>query len=149
MDLNALAIEAVEVEAKQQGQAGYGLSVTCHPDERDDMIIENRNRASCLVRPYPTCSSCPHSTFTLVFKTRESRSELVACPRWNSPEDRMMDKAPSKYVATEVATCRSTPFDFCVSCPSVAHVAFIGADKTSDGWYGRWNRLKEEQSDEE
>jgi hypothetical protein len=149
IDWNSLAAEVVALDEKQQGSAGHGLSVQCSPDSRDSMIVESASRTNCLLRPYPTCSACPHSTFTLVFKPRETKLEQVACPRWAEETDRLGSKAPSSYITTEAATCQDSPFPFCVSCPSVTNVARSGADKRLPGWYGRWNRLRKEEFEDE
>ena len=131
-------------EEPRETEAGkHGLTVTCRPDTDDPQVVQQQGRASCLFRPYEACHSCPHSTFVLAFEAnKEARLEQVACPRWESRGGREQGKPPDKYVATEVATCRAAPFEFCSSCPSREAVAALGANKKNAGWYGRWSRLK-------
>lgn len=123
------------------------LTVECHPEPNDFLIAQRQNRAVCLFRPYPGCPTCPHSSFVLAFNPdRDSRFEVVACPRW-AQGARETGQPPEKYVATERSTCAARPFGFCSDCPSEREVADVGADKKNAGWYGRWKRLKKEDPD--
>lgn len=113
--------------------------------------MQMQSRVICLTRPYQACSVCPHSMFTLIFKSQpDDPYDVVACPRWSDTPMKQNGEAPTSYVPVEVATCRQRPFDFCTSCPSRDQVLDIGADKHLDGWYGRWKRfVSDDQEDDE
>jgi hypothetical protein len=122
-----------------------GLFVSCRPYPEDPGVVEQRERAVCLHRPYPGCPYCPHAVFTLYFPERPRRYDLVACPRWVSPTERVKDVDPNYYKHVELALCESKPFEFCCSCPSIQKVQSVGADKYAEGWYGRWRRYNKER----
>lgn len=127
-----------------------GRFVHCHPVPEDPEIVEQRHRASCLLKLRPQCHTCPNSRFTLLFDTPEKKSEQVMCPRWKKDGDRHAGEPPKEYVVTEIATCKERPFDFCGSCPSREELQELHVDKTKDGWLARWNRFrKEEESDDD
>ena len=131
------------------GVLGTGHLVQCFPVLEDREVVQIQNRAVCLIRPHDACGSCPHSTFTLAFDVlkKVERLSLVSCPRWESERDRRHGSTPDHYVPVEEATCEEKPFHFCASCPSKREVQESGGDKSKEGWYGRWNRLKEFEDD--
>lgn len=132
------------------GVLGEGHHVECRPDPIDRSITQAQNRTACLTRPYASCSICPHSVFTLVFKAQpDDPYDVVACPRWRDAAAKQEGESPSSYVPVEVATCRQRPFDFCTSCPTRDQVSDIGADKHRDGWYGRWKRFVSDEMEDE
>lgn len=130
---------------RRTGVLGDGKIVLCHPVLEDPGIQEMKGRATCLSRPHDHCGMCKHSTFSLIFRvdTRERLGQVVACPKWlKGMVDRIDGKPPDRYEPTEVSTCKNMPYEFCPSCPSAETVAKFSANKAKDGWYGRWNRLK-------
>jgi hypothetical protein len=146
-----MMFDLVALAAQQDRGQETGLTVTCHPVLDDPTVIERQHRAVCLVKPYVACGSCPNSRFTLLFKgDRTERFTRVACPRWESEDQRMRGEAPAKYVTTEEATCQSKPFPFCVSCPSRKELQEkYGADKTKEDWFGRFKRLRQAEFEDE
>lgn len=138
---------------KMTGQLGNGLVVLCRPTA-DPEVVQQQPRAMCLKKPYFNCHTCPHSSFTLVFKKKERavieecRRQLVLCPRW---EDRgyVHEKVPDSYVSVEEATCELMPFDFCRDCPAVSELVALGIDKAQEGWYSRWKRFTKEEEEED
>ena len=147
---NTLLEETDEEKKDRQwrtGVIGNGTQVWCQPYPLDPSVGQSQHRAVCLTRPYPACSTCPHSTFTAVFNsTPQDPYDLIACPRWRGGErDRMDGKAPDSYVPVERVLCSQRPFLFCPSCPSSEVLVDIGADKVRAGWYGRWRRFTHEE----
>jgi hypothetical protein len=144
-------MEEDEVERQEReavsGVLGTGHMVRCHPNPEDPEIVQIQSRVVCLTKPHTACPTCPHSLFTLAFNSnrKTERFCLVSCPRWASESERMHGTPPESYVSVEEATCEARPFNFCTSCPSRVDVLKSGADKTKQGWYGRWNRLKESE----
>jgi hypothetical protein len=127
------------------GQLGNGINVSCRPDPYDPNIIQIQHRAVCLRRPYAGCFTCPHQAFTLVFRAQPyDPYEIIACPRWRTPADRIAGESPATYVPVERATCSKRPYDFCPSCPTKEAVEDFDADKVRPGWYGRWHRIMKE-----
>lgn len=137
-------------ERQQRTEAiGNGLTVICRPIPEDPEVTEVKHRVVCMTKPYPSCHSCRHGNFTLVFNvTPNARYERVLCPRWASQTDRLKGGQP-EYVVTEVATCGEKPFEFCPSCPSRGDLQKLDIDKTKDGWYSRWRRFREEELEDE
>jgi hypothetical protein len=133
------------------GVMGNGIIVWCRPDLLDSSVEQQQHRSVCLTRPYRACHGCPHSTFTLVFKSQpQDPYELLSCPRWRSGEgDRLKGSAPDTYVPVERALCYQRPYQFCTVCPSSDVLRDIGADKVSPGWYGRWRRFTKDDEFEE
>jgi hypothetical protein len=146
-------MEEDEEQSKERQRAtgviGNGTMVWCQPNVFDPTIGQVQHRSVCLTRPYASCRTCPHVSFTLVFKSvPEDPYELLACPRWRDGErGRLSKKPPDDYVQVERAFCRSKPFNFCPSCPSSDLLVDIGADKVRPGWYGRWHRFTSEDDD--
>lgn len=120
------------------------LTVLCTPDLNEPDVTEQQHRVVCLTKPYSTCLTCKNSTFSLLFKSDSTvRFQQVACPRWEDERRRLNGEPPERYVATEEATCEGRPFSFCSSCPSRAVLKEkYSADKTKEGWFGRWKRLR-------
>ncbi len=146
--------ESEEERDRRQQQTGVlsnGLKVVCFPNLDDPMVSEIQHRAVCLTRPYSACEACCHATFTLIFKKdRTEKFIQVACPRWDSEQARILGLAPDFYVPTEEATCDTRPFSFCSSCPSRQTLEVeYGTDKMKDGWFGRWNRLRRKEFEDE
>lgn len=145
---DTLAEELNEVRRQRERQTGVfgsGLMVLCKPNPFDEPdVAEVQSRVVCLGRPYVGCGACSHSKFALIFKNdrKEESLRVVACPRWKNLMDRLDRKAPEEYVMTELGTCEKQPFEFCPSCPSAESVEKYGADKSKDGWYGRWDRFR-------
>lgn len=130
---------------RRTGVTGSGKIVLCHPDIEDIQVQEMKSRVVCLTRPYGHCGSCSHSSFSLVFRvdTRERLGQVVACPKWDKGlVGRLQKQPPDRYEPTEVSTCKKQPYEFCPSCPSAETVAKFSANKAKEGWYGRWNRFK-------
>lgn len=130
---------------KLTGVFGNGMTVLCRPAPIEEPeVAEVRSRVVCLVRPYKGCSMCTHADFTLVFRNdrREEKQVQVACPRWANRLDMFDNKSPDSYEMVEMRTCDERPFPFCTSCPSRENVEKYGADKTKEGWFGRWHRLR-------
>lgn len=127
------------------------VTVTCHPDLNDREVVERQHRAVCLVKPYVACETCPNSRFKLLFKKdKTERLAQVSCPRWESEALRMKGEMPTNYAVAEEATCSSKPFPFCASCPSRQELKDkYSADKTKEGWYGRWRRLHQLEFEDE
>jgi hypothetical protein len=125
---------------------GNGTMVWCQPYPWDPTIGQQQHRAACLLRPYPGCSTCPHQSFTLIFRSQpQDPYELLACPRWrNGEKDRLAGQPPDTYVPVERAFCYQRPFPFCSVCPESEQLVDIGADKVRPGWYGRWHRFTTE-----
>jgi hypothetical protein len=148
---DTLEEEGEEERRERQGATGVlgnGSSVSCRPDLYDPNIIQIQHRAVCLRRPYEACHSCPHLVFTLVFRAVPyDPYEIVACPRWRSPADRIKGESPASYVPVERVMCSQRPFDFCPSCPTQDVLVDLGADKVRPGWYGRWQRIMKEMSE--
>lgn len=142
-------LSLVEIEKKEEAKVGNakdGLTVECRPELNDPEIVQRQSRVMCLIKPYPACYSCQHSSFTILFKTdKEERYEQVSCPRWSNAAGRVKGESPDGYVSVEAATCSEMPFEFCPSCPSRKNVATTGADKSVPGWYGRWNRISKQE----
>lgn len=138
--------EETTVRQRQTGVLANGHTVMCHPTGEED-VVEPKHRVVCLVRPYPSCSGCQHSKFTLVFNA-DSKAHLqqVKCPRWKNDGDRIKGAKP-EYVTTEIATCAERPFGYCPSCPSVEDLSKMYIDKKKDGWYSRYQRFQEEDDD--
>ena len=132
---------------RRTGVIGNGQTVWCQPFPWDPSVGQVQHRSVCITRPHPACPTCPHSTFTLIFKAQpQDPYELLACPRWRGGEkDRMDGKPPDSYVPVERALCYQKPFEFCSLCPSSDVVSDIGADKVRPGWYGRWYRFTREE----
>lgn len=154
MDFYDYVSLVAHVEEKEETATGRsnrdGLIVDCRPVLEDLSIVQRQSRVLCISRPYPSCSYCPHSSFDLLFKVnKEARFDLVACPRWSNPMGRITGNSPDGYVSVEKSTCAAAPFEFCPSCPSQKNVATTGADKTVDGWYGRWNRIRKEELEDD
>lgn len=147
-------MEETEAEKKARqnrtGVLGTGHFVECRPVPEDPEVVQTQHRAVCLVKPHSACSTCPHSLFSLAFDTnkKSERLGLVACPRWTGQVGPVIEGAPDHYVSVEEATCETRPFLFCASCPSRVEVQKCGADKTKDGWFGRWKRLQAEEPDD-
>jgi hypothetical protein len=143
--------DARSAREAETGVHGIGLHVLCRPFPEDPGIIRTQHRVVCLHRPYATCPSCPHSSFTLFFRgdNREVRESTVKCPRWEQGiSDRYAGRHPDSYVDVPSSRCEDKPFEFCPSCPSQPALVQLGLDKAEDGWYGRWSRLKEEERDD-
>lgn len=135
---------------KMTGVLGNGLHVVCQPVLEDPGVTRIQHRAVCLTKPLPSCPYCPHRRFSVFFNgDPTARFKMVSCPRWAGAGDRSQGKDPSSYVATELATCESKPFEFCPSCPSQEELVQIGADKQAGGWYTRWRRFREEALEDE
>ena len=132
------------------GVLGNGTHVTCHPDMYDPSILQIQHRAVCALRPLPTCGTCPHNSFTLIFRAQPlDPYERLACPRWGNERTRLSGAAPDTYVIVERALCSTRPFTFCNSCPPKDALEDVGADKVIPGWYGRWRRIMEDYAVEE
>jgi hypothetical protein len=140
--------EEREERQRRTGSIGTGLHVICTPKPEEPEVSEIQHRVVCMTKPYPSCHTCAHGRFTLVFNvTPNARLERVLCPRWSGAE-RQEGKNPEEYIETEVATCQEKPFEFCPSCPSREALQKLGIDKLKDGWYSRWRRFTEEEPDE-
>ena len=129
---------------RRSGVLREGKLVVCTPDPINSPdVTEVKSRAVCMCKPYPHCPSCRHSSFSLIFRSdhKERLRQVVMCPRWKNIVERLDRKPPEKYVPTEISTCKLMPFEFCPSCPPIEQVEKVRADKTKDGWYGRWLRL--------
>jgi hypothetical protein len=133
------------------GVMGNGLSVWCQPYPWDPGVGQQVHRAICLARPHPGCATCPHQSFTLIFKNQPPDPyQLLACPRWREGEKgRLEGKTPDSYVPVERAICLQRPFQFCSSCPTPEQLVDIGADKVRPGWYGRWHRFTSDEEDQD
>lgn len=146
-------MEETETERRERerrtGVLKTGHLVECFPVPEDPEVVQIQHRAVCLVRPHAACTTCPHSTFTLAFDANKKteRLSLVSCPRWATPQGQIIEGAPDHYVPVEQATCEAKPFLFCASCPSKREVELCGADKTKEGWHGRWKRLQVENEE--
>lgn len=142
-----LSLETDEERAERQkatGVLGKGTHVECYPTE-DPYVVQIQHRSACLARPYANCQTCPHSQFTLFFREDPSyKSRVVACPKWLEAGARQRSQPPDEYLPAEVSTCESKPFEFCASCPSYEDLEEMGIEKVRPGWYGRWQRLKED-----
>lgn len=123
--------------------------VMCRPNPEDPSIVEARHRANCLVGIFPKCQTCNNRVFKLAFNVPETKTEVVQCPRWKMPADRMKGVAPETYVPTELATCSEMPFEFCPSCPAKEKLAEMFVDKEAIGWYTRWERFKRDAEEHE
>ena len=155
MNLNPYTLEE-ETEAEQKlrqkttGEIGDGRLVMCRPNPFDPDIVQIQHRAVCLTTPHIGCATCPHRSFTLVFRANPPDPyELIACPRWRSEESRLKGDAPESYQKVERAMCSERPFVFCNQCPTKEQVADLGADKVRAGWYGRWRRILKELAEED
>lgn len=136
--------ERVERE-RRSGVLREGKLVECYPDPINAPdLTEVKSRVVCLTKPFAHCQICNHSSFSLIFRAdaKERLSEVVMCPRWKNIVDRFDGKSPECYVPTEVSTCKNMPLEYCPSCPKAEEVQKYGANKSKDGWYGRWHRLK-------
>ncbi len=143
MMFDLLGLEEQNQELKLESEEG--LTVSCAPDLADQTVVQRQHRVVCLTKPYEACGTCPNSRFQLLFKSdKTERFIQVACPRWENESARMRGEMPGKYAVTEEATCQSKPFPFCSSCPSRQELqTTYSADKTKEGWYGRWKRLRQ------
>lgn len=134
---------------EREGRTGVyrnGLVVLCRPDPSDPEVYRRQHRAACISHPYPTCPSCVHGRFTLFFDGNPTSGfQVVQCPKWGSTSKRVRGDMPTSYEVTELSTCASKPFEFCPSCPSQNELVQIGADKQVAGWYGRWDRIRQEE----
>jgi len=150
--LNEETSEERQERFRRTGVIGPGKLVLCNPIPEDPGVTETKSRVTCLTRPYAHCGSCNHSNFSLIFRvdTRERLGQVVACPKWTRGlVDRTDGKPPDHYEPTEVSTCKKMPFEFCPSCPSIETVAKMSANKSKEGWYGRWNRFKKLEFDQD
>lgn len=155
MTLNPFTLLPESEEETQERQArtgvlGTGASVWCRPVQYDPTVVQVQHRAVCVTRPYSACTTCLHSTFTLVFKAQPlDPYQVLACPRWRDDTERTKGNAPDTYAPIERALCFDRPFPFCPSCPSSDVLEDIGADKVSPGWYGRWRRFTRGDEEED
>lgn len=149
-DYVSLVAEVAKKDETAFGKAKDGKTVECRPDLNDPEIVERQSRVVCLTKPLAACYFCPHSSFNLLFNVdKEQRVQQVACPRWEKLGGRIGGSPPDGYVSVEESTCAEGPFEFCGSCPSRRNVAVTGADKSVPGWYGRWERLRRAEREEE
>ncbi len=94
-----------------------GKYVLCDSDITEEGQMPHVvDRALCLMEVRAACSTCPKSRFSLRFQLRAS-DQLVACPRWESEEDRKNGLDTLDYVQVRRDTClNEKPFPFCATC---------------------------------
>lgn len=153
VSLNPYTLEEEDEEERKErqretGEIGDGKLVVCRPNPFDPEVTQVQHRAVCLTTPHIACPTCPHHSFTLVFKANPPNPyQLLSCPRWRSEEERLKGEPPEEYRTVERAFCSERPFVFCNQCPTPEEVEDLGADKVRPGWYGRWRRTLRELSD--
>lgn len=96
-----------------------GLYVLCDgeaPKSGNSMRVNSR--IFCASNYYEgSCETCENNRFTITFQSAIGKQQ-VACPRWNSPEEKTAKKKPF-YVHIERAICLlKSPFEYCSSCPN-------------------------------
>lgn len=96
-----------------------GKIVACeHVPSMLEGIPAEVSRTTCLLKAKEQCGTCPNSRVVLRFQLRVV-DQVVACPRWESEEDRRERRDPLDYVEVRRDTCiRVKPFDHCDSCPN-------------------------------
>jgi hypothetical protein len=122
---------------RRTGEIGNGLSVYCSPDPLQPGVWQVVSRSMCLFRPYPTCVSCPHRVFELIFE-EEATNTWVLCPRWKNGSQ---SGVPDFYTPCFVSDCRAKPYPFCLHCPSREELLRLHTDKQKSGWLERYNRI--------
>ena len=129
------------------GSIGNGLEVWCQPYLDDREIYHKKNRVVCLAQPYQACQTCHHKLFTLYFNSarKEKVAAPIACPRWANSASREKGFDPDHYTFVTQGTCTDDkPFTFCSACPKPEQLVQIGLDKSTQGWYGRYQRFRKE-----
>ena len=113
-----------------------GKSVLCVSEESEHWI----DRTLCLSGTRkPECPTCPHSRFVVRFRLRVF-DQVVACPRWESEEDRKNRKDPLDYVPIQRDICvNEKPFLQCDGCPNGD---LSEAPRDGHGWFQEQERKR-------
>lgn len=117
-------------------RSSRGLIVLCDGESpKAGTDVRQQSRTVCLGQPMAACKTCEHSTFTIRLKPGIG-NEVVACPVWNSIEDKIAREKPAYQMVRREQCLVRRPYDYCSQCPNM-HVS--KPPETRPGW---WERTK-------
>jgi len=96
-----------------------GLTVLCDGlAPKGGTEVHQADRSLCISQARGSaCTDCEHSRFILRFKPGVGNQQ-VACPRWDSIDDRLARKKPRYEIIRREVCLTVAPYEHCSSCPN-------------------------------